>query len=507
MSGCRTIQPKPLTENEIRKSGQLAATEASKDVEPLTGPLSVEEAMARALKYNMDQRVKMLEQAIALGTWEAGRFDLLPKVTASAGYRSRDEDLTTRSIDSVTGLPSLANPFISSERSSTLYDLGVSWSVLDFTMGYYTAKQNSDRILIAAETRRQAMHALNRDVTIAFWRMASAQRLRDDVNAALASAEQAIADSEQAKNEAIQAPVEQLRYQRQLLENVRLLASIDKEFATARVTLAKLINLPVNLEFTVEEPAVDYSNAILDVNPERLEEIALERNAELRQSLYGERIAAIEVRKAMARLLPNLSLGYNIRHSDDSFLINQTWNEASVAISQNLTNLLSLPANRRRGLAEVELARQKTIAMQMAVIAQVHVARINLAGQIKQLELADRIWGIDDQIKKQMENRQSEQAISQLSRVASDTAAIVSLLRRYQALAEFHSASGTLQSTLGMEVDLNEVQDRTVAELTADIRSWMSTWRSAEFSNADTHTTFDLESAREERDELIAKSE
>ncbi|KKU43683.1 MAG: Outer membrane efflux protein, partial [Berkelbacteria bacterium GW2011_GWA2_46_7] len=42
----------------------------------------------------------------------------LPKLVAAAGYHDRSNDLTTRSKDSVTGAPSLANPFISSSRAS-----------------------------------------------------------------------------------------------------------------------------------------------------------------------------------------------------------------------------------------------------------------------------------------------------------------------------------------------------------------------------------------------------
>jgi len=450
-------------------------------VEPLTSPLTLEQALARALKYNLEQRVQRLEEAIALGTWESGRFDMLPKVVGVAGHRARNKDLVSRSVDSVTGLPSLANPFISSERESELYDLGVSWTLLDFTMGYFNAKQNADRILIAAEARRKAVHALNRDVTIAFWRMASAQRMRQDVATALAEAERAVADSSQAQSEAIQSPVDQLRYQRQILENIRLLGSIDREFSTARVTLARLVNLPSDLEFAVQEPAESRSDAMLQVSAEQMEEIALQRNSDLRQSIYGERIAAVDVKKSMARLLPNLSFSYNLRQSTDDYLIHQNWNEAAYSISQNLTNLLSLPANRRNALAGVELARQKRIATQMALIAQVHIARINLAGQYKQLLLADRIWSIDDQIKQQTSNRQSAQAVSQLAKVASDTAAIVSLLRRYQALAEFHAASGALQSTLGMEIDLSGLQDQSVDQIASRIRIWMGAWQSGGF--------------------------
>ena len=63
--------------------------------EPISGPLTIEEAIARALKFNLERRVRMLEEAVALGQYEAGRYDMLPKLLAQAGYRSRSEDLIT----------------------------------------------------------------------------------------------------------------------------------------------------------------------------------------------------------------------------------------------------------------------------------------------------------------------------------------------------------------------------------------------------------------------------
>ncbi len=95
-----------------------------------------------------------------MNLWKAGKFDMLPAALASAGWTHRDEELITRSRDSVTRLPSLANPSVSSDRAHLNYEMGLSWSVIDFALGYYGAKQNADRVLIAGEHRRKAMHEL-----------------------------------------------------------------------------------------------------------------------------------------------------------------------------------------------------------------------------------------------------------------------------------------------------------------------------------------------------------
>jgi outer membrane protein TolC len=476
-TSCASLRPEAVTNAEVAALAKSGAELARKDVEPISTPLTLEEAVARALKYNLNQRAQLMEQAIALNVWEAGKYDLLPRALATAGYHQRNRDLITRSEDSVTGQPSLAHPYISSERSYETADLGFSWSVIDFTVGYYNAKQNADRVLIAVEHRRKAMHTLTRDVTVAFWRMVSAQRLVAEVHTTIGTAEAALADAAQANAEGLRAPADNLRYQRQLLENIRLLSSIEKEFSVARLTLATLINAPLAQEFSVVEPTEAPNVRILDVPAEQMEEMALMQNADLKEQIYNGRIAAQEVRKSIAKLLPNISFSDTLRYSADSFLINKTWNEAGLLLSQNLTGLLSAPANQCMAKAGVTLAEQRRVAAQMALLAQVHIARLELASTHHQLELADRIWKLDQDLTRLTTNRETAQADSKLAKVSADTASIVSMLRRYQALAEFNAASGALQSTLGLQIKVGSVNDLSLADLTRAIGSWEQSWQ------------------------------
>ena len=480
LSGCSTIKPKPLETSKMLELGKAASLSAAQDVPPLGATLTLEESIARALKYNLNQRARLIEQSLALNIWKAGNYDMLPKALASAGRSYRDTDLITRSKDSVTGLPSLANPSISSDRTSNLYDIGFSWSVVDFTLGYYNARQNADRVLIASEHRRKAMHALTRDVTIAFWRMASAQRLLSEVRATIASAEAALASAAKANDAGLRSPVENLRFQRQLLENIRLLSNIEKDCSSARATLANLINAPLGQDFAVAEPATPPNIRILDLPVERMEELALLQNADLREQYYNERIAVEEVRKTIAKLLPDLSFNYTLRHSTDSYLVNDTWQQAGLVLSQNLGNLASAPARKRLADGGVALARERRVAAQMALLAQVHIARLDLAASYNQLQLSERIWTIDQGIRGHVASREAAQTESMLGKVASDTASIVSMLRRYQALAEFQASAGALQSTLGMEIDVDSISTQPLADITASVSAWQQAWQSGE---------------------------
>ena len=471
LAGCVTIEPTPLTVDDLRQGTRDDRAAAQKGVVPISGPLSLEESLARALKYNLDRRVRMLEEAVALGTFEVGTYDMLPKVLAQAGYRARDEFLITRSRDSVTGLPSLANPSISSDRETRNADLGLTWNILDFGTSYFNARQNADRVLVAAERRRKAMHVLMQDVRTAFWRAAAAQKLEKDVREAIAIAEDALADARKAEAERVRSPIDSLRYQRQVLENLRLLETAQQELSTARIDLALLINAPVGQELRVADIDAAPDRRVLDVPIARLEEAAMERNADTREQFYGSRIAAAETRKVVLRMFPNLTFNYNARYDSNSFLVHKDWNEAGLSLSFNLLNLLSAPAQMKLAEAGVALADQRRMATQMATLAQVHIARLQFANALTQLERANEIAGIDGRINTLSANRESAQMQSKLESVSMRATLILSMMRRYQAIAQAYAADSRLQMTLGLEPEVANLDETPLDKLSASLRN------------------------------------
>ena len=474
-SGC-AVQPVAFQPVELKTVAADDRKVAVADVEPVSGRITLDEAIARALKHNLERRSRMMEEAIALNQLDVSNYDMLPRLTAQAGYRSRDKDLITRSKDSVTGQPSLANPFISSERTHTVYDLGLTWNLLDFGASYYGAKQSADRVLVAAERRRKAMHNLIADVRSAFWRTASAQKLQKQIAETIALAEDALKDARKAEAERVRSPVESLRYQRQILENLRLLETTNQELATARLELAHLMNVPLAFRLEVAEPDDVVGSRMLQIPVEQLEEIAIGRNAELREQFYNARIARDETRKVLLRLFPGISFNYTSKYDTDSYLVNQRWNEAGATISFNLFNLLSGPSQMRLADAGVALADQRRVAMQMAVLAQVQIGRLQYASELNQYQRARAVADVDARIDELMTKREQAQVQSKLETVANRTTAILSQLRSYQALAQAHAAASRLQATLGIEPEFGSVKEMTLAQLRETVKTALTAW-------------------------------
>ena len=476
LSACSTIVPQELTADKLVPANQADAQTLRKDVEPITGPLSMDEAIARALKYNLDRRSKMMEEALALGQLEVSHYDMLPKLVAQAGYATRDNDRISESRDASTGTPSTAR-FISQDKTHTLAELGLTWNLLDYGLGYYNTRQQADRVLIAAERRRKAMHVLMQDVRTAYWRAASAQQLRSQVESTIKLAEEALTDSRKVESERLRNPLDALRYQRQLLENLRLLEAIDQELSSAQVELASLINAPIGQTIRIAESDVKNIDAgVMNVPVQAMEEAALTQNADLREQHYNARMARDETRKTLARLFPNVSLSYAAKYDSDNYLVNRNWNEAGLQVSFNLFNLLTGPTQLKLADAGVALADQRRMATQLAVLTQVHLARLQLLNARNQFERADAIYTTDLKIADHVRNREVAQAQSKLDSVSNATAAILSLLRRYQALAQVQAAENRLVATIGLEPRIGSTSELKLSELSEQIKQSGVAW-------------------------------
>jgi len=483
LTGCANLTSQPLSNEEIQSQVQADRQSLNQESAPVTGAVSLEEAIARAIKYNAAQRLRGMEEAVAQGTADVAKFDMLPKLVASAGYRYRDKDLISRSTDSVTGAPSLAHPYISSDRESTLSSLSFSWSLLDFGQSYYAARQHADRVQIAAERRRKAIHTLIQDVRIAYWRVAAAQALESSLRTASQDADKALDDSRKVEAEKLRSPLEPLRYQRQLLENIRLLEAVQQELSSARIELASLMGLPPSalaLPLRVVEPAASNAQRWLDQPVDKLEDRALLLNPDLRESLYNARIANEETKRVMLRMFPGLSFNYGLNKSTDSYLINDRWQEAGLQISFNLLGLLSLPAQRQLADAGVKLADQRRLATQMAVLTQLHVARLQFANTVHQYERAQSIADVDQRISEQVGNQVQADKLNPLERVSQQTATILSVLRRYQALSNMQAAGSRLQATLGMEPVIEGSDSMPLPELTQAVARSLQSWEAGQ---------------------------
>lgn len=91
LAGC-SVHPDSLSDAEMANFVGLNADTLVADQEAISGPIGLYEAMARALKYNLDHRVEMMSATLAARAADVKSAAMLPQIVAQSNYSGRDND-------------------------------------------------------------------------------------------------------------------------------------------------------------------------------------------------------------------------------------------------------------------------------------------------------------------------------------------------------------------------------------------------------------------------------
>lgn len=474
ISGCAvTSQPIERDVSEQRARDDLQTM--FKDQEPLSGPLTLHDAMARAVKYNLEARLKVMEEALAKRQVDLASFDMLPRMAMSAGYAGRNNVSASSSQSVLTNTQSL-EPSTSQDRDRDVADLTMVWNVLDFGVSYVSAKQQADQRLIVQERRRKVVQTIIQDVRSAYWRAVAAERLLGQIDGLMTRVDHARNDSQQMSQQRIGDPVRALGYQRALIEASRQLEEQRRALSLAKTELATLINLPIGTQFSLATPA-GYDVPELKVPMETLEQQALADRPELREQDYQARISAAETRKAMLRLLPGLEFSAGGHYDSNSFLVNQSWADYGVKVTWNLFNVLSAPAAIDVAKAGEQVAAARRQAMSMAVLAQLYVANANYNEARRQFATSQQLADLDNQIAGQLRNRRQAQGIGELDLIQGELNALQADLRRDLAYAELRNSYGQLFASVGLDPLPGELPSNELSAISQALANSEQRWQ------------------------------
>lgn len=477
VGGCAvTGQPIDRSVSEQRAQQDLAIM--FNEQEPLNGPLTLHEAMARAVKYNLEARLKVMEEAMAQRQVDLATFDMLPRMALSAGYAGRSNISASSSESIRTGTQSL-EPSTSQDRDRGVADLTMVWNVLDFGVSYVSAQQQGDQRLIVQERRRKVMHTIIQDVRSAYWRAVAADRLLTQIDSLMARVAQARDNSQRLSEQRIGDPIQALSYQRALIEATRQLEEQRRALSLAKTELATLINLPLGTQVELA-PEAGYQLPVLKVELGTLEQEALASRPELREQDYQTRISAAETRKAMLRLLPGLEFSAGGHYDSNSFLVNQSWADYGVKVTWNLFNVLSAPAAIDVAKAGQEVADARRQAMSMAVLAQLHVANANFHEAQRQFQTSQQLAGLDGQIVEQLRNRYQAQGIGELELIQGELNTLQADLRRDLAYAELRNSYGQLFASVGLDPLPESIASDSVADIAAALAHREAQWQAGQ---------------------------
>lgn len=475
LGGCAVMTPEPFTDKEHQKRiardmGRLFASQ-----EPIEEPIGLYDAMARAIKYNLDQRIKLMESALAQHQLTAANLDLLPELAGSAAYLSRDNFSGSNSRSLLTGEESLAVS-TSQDRNRAAFDMGLTWNILDFGVSYVSAKQQADRGLIAEERRRKVVHNIIQDVRSAYWNAISAERLLARINPLINRVETALNHAREIQKKKLKPPLEALRYRRELLDIMRQLKGLERQLSTARTELTALMNVHANEDFELITDIEEMSIPEIKPSPTQLEKWALLYRPELREEAYKTRISAEEVKKAMLRMLPGIEFSSTYNVDTNSYAYESHWWDYAARINLNLFNVFTGPVNIDIAEAQKDVVQTRRFALSLAVMSQVHVGLIGFqqsAGEFRTLrEMLEVEGGILDQVKA----RTGAAADGEMELIRAELNAVLAELRRDMAYADMQNAVGRIFVSVGADPLPAKVASHDLAHLSEVLKETTQGW-------------------------------
>lgn len=473
LSGC-IVRPQPLRPDELAAyaSDKLARVGAG---QPLPGPrIDLYEAFARALKYNLDQRVEIMQTAVRSRELVFANYQMLPGFVANGVYAGRDNYAASSSISALTHRQSL-EPSYSQDRQYAFGDLSLSWNILDFGLSYVRAHQAADSVLIADEARRRVVSRIVEDVRTAYWRALTSSRLAKRLRALESRTQGAINNSRQLFADRQTSPVTALTYERELIEIKREIQHVEADLQVAHSQLAALMNLPPDLPFDLVDMEGVEDGLRLGIPDKDLVHTALENRSELREAAYRQRINSHEAEAALLEMLPGINVLAGVNGDTNSLLFHSNWIGWGARASWNLMRVFQYPERRKLIGAQDELLDKRALAVTMAVMTQVHVSRIRHALAMREFQTAAEFRQVQRRLLGQMRSSAAAESLSEQTLIREEMNTLVAEVKYDLAHANVQNARANVFASLGLDsFPLRVIDGSDIDGLTRAVKaSWL----------------------------------
>ena len=484
-----SVEPKPNSdwERAVRVDRDVREMFGDQRVDIIVKPLTMYDAMARALKFNLNARLKKMETLLAAQNLNVTSTDMWPELSAKAGYAGRNNYEAVVSKSTRTGV--LSEPKIYSEKTHAYSGIQLSWNILDFGISYYRSRQAANKVLMAQERYRKQLQTLLQEVRDAFWRAIAAERLTPDIDDLMEEATFVLESLQADLNENKSANSQVLlNYKMNLLETMRDLSEMKKELLMAHDRLAGLMNVKPGTRFRLVGP--EEGNFVLPeirTNLDRLEWLALMNRPELREEDYKLRNTRLQAREGLLRLLPGVDLFAGANYDSDSRLVNNSWLRAAAEVGMNLLNPLKMQS--KVSAAEVKEATDNLNrqAIAMAVMTQTHLGWERYQGAKETYQLSVEITNVATEIAQRTSDAGGDEkdSAARAEKVATAARALFARLRSAMNFADLQDATGYVLLTLGMDAVPAELVSQDVDTLSKALERVMLAWDMGRFTNED----------------------
>ncbi|MEW6199888.1 MAG: TolC family protein [Planctomycetota bacterium] len=472
--GC-ALPPGREAMREQAATGDLAAYRARAPEVP--SPVTLADALRLADTWNIEVWIAAQERKVQEELRTQSLLKLLPSLVAGVESRHRSELDAASSVSLDRGEQSL-EPSYSSDKTTRTWDLSATWNLLDFGLSMCRARQQSNRVAIAAERERRIRQNLAFEVTRAYWQAvttavvaAEAERIGHAVDAALTRL------AEETGNKTI-APADGLKRETILLEHLEELQRYRRLHLQAKTELATLMGLPPGTRIELDTPDLDAPSALPSLSgrgwgrgtpsdgledgdtpqaagPEAdlaaLETEALRQRPELFEKDREEWISRDEAYIALAQMFPSFAVFGRYDWDHNRYLAFNEWSTVGLRASWDLLAIPSLLAQHGAARLQTELVKRQRTATAVAILTQVRLAWLDVQESADQTRLTRAIADRHRQLRDVVQGT-AEQGKSHAGEALEQELKYLKALARYlTARANLMTAQARLENAVGRD--------------------------------------------------------
>jgi outer membrane protein TolC len=501
--GC-AMSPAPLSDEQLSGLTSANLVRLTVDQAPVQGQISLYEAIARALKYNLDDQVANLQAALRGQEARQVSSNMWPGLLVNAGYTARNNDLSTASLDLPTDIeiPAFST---SQDRAFSSGDATLSWNMLDFALSYVRAQQATDQVLIAHEARRKVTQRIIEDTRTAYWRAVSCDRMVRKFENLETRVKRSIADTRAAAKAGAETPLTSLTYERELVQIRQTAERLGNELRLAKSQLAALMNVPPGTEFALIEKDYNPDPPVFSMSPREMVAEAIFNRPEIRDIAYQQRITEREATASIVELLPGLRVSGTAAFDDTSLLLNNNWLDWGVSAAGNLLKIVQLPAKHAAIEAQADVLNQKALAITMTVMTQVYISVVRYTHLAEQVVTARDYLGVQTRLVQQLRAEKSAELIGEQTLIREEMNLLVAEVQHDLAVGGLQTASSNLMTSLGYDLQGKSVDLKQDVKVLAQHLS--SHWANRSSVSDRGRYMLELEKAREEEYRRLAEAE
>lgn len=417
--------------------------------------MKIEDALARAIKYNLDTKVAELDALIAADDVTLQMLNALPSLNAKVQRQGRSNEGGSSSFSVLTNSESL-QPSISQEQYRNVVRLSAEWNLLDTGINVWRGKTASDQMLIAQERRRKIYQGVVQDTYIAFWRAAVAQetlpvigKLLNDIDAQLEN------NAKQLQMGIVPIGDAQSR-KTQFLEKKMQLNRIKNGLSLAGLELKTLIAYPLKedlyLDLGNQNPLEADALPALKENVEKYELKALSNRPEIREEILNKRVSTRDIKLSLLESIPGLELLLTYNYDSNKFLVDNSWLDGIGGITSSINKIITAPARYKKAQNIDLLSDQRRQALVAAIITQVHVSMARYDSLNAEYKAQDQSMKHAQNILKRAQDFKKTGLMSKAELLNVEIESSIASINKAFAYADAQDAYGRFINTLGIDV-------------------------------------------------------